>query len=95
MSGTRRRSLEYIRLAAWLAGQPRGRTRIEMTLEEVEELLGRSLPPGARWPSWWRNDGRRVHSRAWLLAGWEIAEVRVETGTVVFARRPEDDRLPV
>jgi hypothetical protein len=93
MSSTRRRSLSYIRLAAWLAGQPAELTSIEMSLEEIEDLLGRTLPDGARWPSWWRNDQRRLHSRAWLLAGWEIAEVHVDRRRVVFARRPEPDSV--
>ena len=41
---SQRRSLKYIRLAAFLAGQPTGVDRVEMTLPEVEELVGETLP---------------------------------------------------
>lgn len=84
-----RRSLKYIRLAAFLAGQPSSITRVEMSIPEVEELLEESLPGNARFPSWWRNDERRMHSRAWLTAGWEVIEMAGEKGTVVFSRKEE------
>ena len=84
-----RRSLKYIRLAAFLAGQPQGVDRLEMTIDELEDLVGESLPDNARFPSWWRNDDRRMHSRAWLTAGWEVIEMTADTDTVVFARKSE------
>lgn len=67
-----RRSLKYIRLAAFLAGQPDEVDRILMSVAEVEDIVGAPLPSGARFPSWWRNDEHRVHSRAWLSAGWRV-----------------------
>ncbi|HZA40898.1 MAG TPA: hypothetical protein VFA00_09775 [Actinomycetota bacterium] len=86
-TGNQRRSLRYIRLAAYLAGQPQSTTRLTMTLPEIEELVGASLPAGARFPSWWRNDERKMHSRAWLAAGWEVEEMKSSEATVVFRRR--------
>lgn len=88
-NGSQRRSLKYIRLAAFLAGQPSGVTRVEMTLSEVEDLVGETLPGNARFPSWWRNDDRRMHSRAWLTAGWEVIEMASDQSKVVFARMDE------
>ena len=82
-----RRSLKYIRLAAFLAGQPAGVNRLVMSLPEIEALVGDSLPSDARFPSWWRNDDRKMHSRAWMAAGWEVTEVRSEEEQVVLARR--------
>ena len=84
-----RRSLKYIRLAAFLAGQPPGVSRVEMTVDEVEELVGEQLPNNARFPSWWRNDDRRMHSRAWLTAGWEVVEMTGDTSSIVFARKAD------
>lgn len=84
-----RRSLRYIVLAAHLAGQPADVSRVEMTLAEVEQLVGETLPGNARFPSWWRNDDRKMHSRAWLTAGWEVVEMNGSQNTVVFARRDE------
>jgi hypothetical protein len=91
-----RRSLAYIRLAAWLAGQAPDVDRLEMSHPEIEEVLGRPLPAAARFPSWWRNDERRTHSRAWLLAGWEVVGVFGARRRVVFARRspPSTIALP-
>ena len=47
-----------------------------MTLPEIEEVVGAPLPSNARFPSWWRNDEHRMHSRAWLTAGWKVGDVR-------------------
>ena len=87
---TERRSLKYIRLAAYLAGRPAADDRVEMTLGEIEELVGDTLPANAKFPSWWRNDDRRMHARAWLTAGWEVVEMAGNEGKVVFARAHED-----
>ena len=81
-----RRSLRYIRLAAHLADQPPEVERLVMTIEEVETLVGDSLPPGARFPSWWRNDEHRAHSRAWLTAGWQVEQKRGPIQNIEFVR---------
>ena len=81
-----RRSLRYIRLAAYLASQPPDTGTIELTLEEIEELVGESLPPNARFPSWWRNDERRMHARAWLTAGWLVTQMTAAESSVTFER---------
>lgn len=83
---TERRSLKYIRLAAFLAGQPAGIERIEMTLPEIEEVVGETLPDNARFPSWWRNDERKMHSRAWLTAGWKVGQMVGDSSTIEFLR---------
>lgn len=83
---TERRSLKYIRLAAFLAGQPPGIDRIEMTLPEIEEVVGETLPDNARFPSWWRNDERKMHSRAWLTAGWKVGQMVGDSSSVEFLR---------
>jgi hypothetical protein len=87
---TERRSLKYIRLAAHLAARPPAEVRVEMSLGEIENLVGESLPANAKFPSWWRNDDRRMHARAWLTAGWEVVEMKGDDPKVVFARRSED-----
>ncbi|MGH2693292.1 MAG: DUF7662 domain-containing protein [Actinomycetota bacterium] len=86
-NGSERRSLKYIRLAAFLAAQPEDVERIEMSIGEIEGVVGEKLPPNARFPSWWRNDERRMHSRAWLSAGWEVIEMGGDRGHVVFVRQ--------
>ena len=75
MEKNERRSLKYIRLAAFLAGQPAEIECIRMSIPEIEEVVGERLPANARLPSWWRNDERKMHSRAWLTAGWKVSQV--------------------
>jgi hypothetical protein len=96
MATTSQRSLSYIRLAAYLAGQPPESQRLEMSFGDVAEVVGQPLPQSARFPSWWRNTPRRSHSRAWLTAGWEVAEISLEEDRVVFVRAagPTTIRLP-
>ena len=86
-----RRSLKYIRLAAYLAKQPLEIELVTMTFPELEEILGETLPDTARFPSWWRNDPRKMHSRAWLTAGWEVKGIVGGEERVVFVRLPEGD----
>lgn len=84
---TERRSLKYIRLAAFLASQPASVERLTLSLEEIEDVVGEKLPGNARFPSWWRNDDRRMHSRAWLTAGWEVGEMNGGSEEVEFVRQ--------
>ena len=82
-----RRSLKYIRLAAHLAAQPEAVERIEMSLPEIENVVGETLPAGARFPSWWRTDERRMHSRAWLTAGWKVGRMNGGGSSIEFVRQ--------
>lgn len=81
-----RRSLKYIRLAAHLASQPPDVERITLSLPEIEDIVGETLPSNARFPSWWRNDDRKMHSRAWLTAGWKVDGVAGDHHAVDFVR---------
>jgi hypothetical protein len=90
VSTEQRRSLKYIRLAAHLANQPTDLDRLVMTIEEIEGIVGEELPRMSRFPSWWRNDERRAHSRAWLTAGWRVDEIFRSDAEVVFVRNVEN-----
>jgi hypothetical protein len=87
--GSKRRSLSYIRLAAFLASQPANTDAIEMSIDEISDLVDEELPANARFPSWWRNDPKRMHSRAWLTAGWEVAQMGGARASVLFVRRKD------
>lgn len=89
MGTEQRRSLKYIRLAAHLANQPPDIAKLVMTVEEIEDIVGEELPRMARFPSWWRNDERRAHSRAWLTAGWKVDQIFRSDSEVVFIREPQ------
>jgi len=58
------------------------------TFDEIESILGFSLPKSARhYQAWWANNrqGSR-HTRAWLDAGWQTKDLNFGSGTVVFQR---------
>lgn len=87
----KRRSLSYIRLAAFLAAQPATKDAIELTVDEIADLVDEELPANARFPSWWRNDPKRMHSRAWLTAGWEVKHMGGGRPSVLFVRRKDPE----
>jgi len=67
---------------------------VHMEFAQLEEILGQPLPIGARsHRAWWAN-GRSGHSqsRAWLLAGWRVANVDLAGETVTFERTAEAGR---
>lgn len=78
--------MKYIRLAAFLADQPVSVDHLEMSVEEIESLIGESLPTNARYPSWWRNDDHKMHARAWLTAGWIVEAMNKADEVIVFTR---------
>jgi len=60
------------------------------TFREIERILSANLPPSARTYQEWWNPNDRTHSqaRAWMVAGWEPANLNLRTETVVFRRSP-------
>ena len=86
----------FARLGGYLAAQGRaGAGRLTLTFGELEEVLGRPLPPQARSdPEWWGNNVRSKQGRlgatyrwyGWLSVGW-AAEADVAAGVVTFRYR--------
>ena len=82
----RRAKHTYIRLAAFFASQPPGARTLVLGLGEIESVMGARLPLDASSESWWHNDVTRVHARAWLQSGWEVAAMDAGLGQVSFIR---------
>jgi hypothetical protein len=62
--------------------------QLHMEFAQLEDIIGQPLPVGARSNrAWWAN-GRSGHSqaRAWLLAGWRVADVDLQGERVTFER---------
>lgn len=63
--------------------------KVRMSFTDIEEIIGRDLPPSSRkYPAWWGNsdqNGTR-HSSAWLHAGWRVADLVLEMEEVSFVR---------
>lgn len=70
------------------------------SFSEIESIIGFELPASARiHRPWWANQkSTSGHSQAlaWNIAGWETAEVDLESETLTFRRRrrQEADRRP-
>src|SRR5260370_42299624 len=83
---------KYEPLRAHLAGQPRA-NRVCLTFQEIEALLGDSLPESAydAREGWWNQEdsSNAPHASAWLEAGFGVSVVAHETassGWVEFVR---------
>lgn len=65
-----------------------GGDRVVLSLQEIEALLGTRLPPSAHSQrAWWSNRSKgAVQARAWMEAGYHVAGVDWENGTVTFER---------
>jgi hypothetical protein len=51
---------------------------VELSFEQIEEVLGFSLPASAwKHRSWWANDISHTQAKAWLLAEWVIDTVEM------------------
>ncbi len=65
---------------------------------EIESIIGFELPASARiHRPWWANQrsaSGHTQALAWNIAGWETAEVDMDSETLLFRRRkpPEVDR---
>jgi hypothetical protein len=84
---SRRGKSRYSALAEWLSNQTEN--TIVLTFQQVEEIIGYSLPDSARaFRAWWANDQvSHTQSVAWLGAGWRVEAVDLGQEWVRFARQ--------
>lgn len=65
---------------------------------EIESVLGFELPPSARrHRQWWENQSSgkgHSHALAWIVAGWETADVDMAAETLLLRRRNRPDAVP-
>ncbi len=61
---------------------------VPMDFSEIEHVLGFELPPSSRTQrAWWSNNAsNNVMTRAWLDAGFETANVDMESEKLIFKR---------
>jgi hypothetical protein len=60
---------------------------VKLSFARIDGLIGSNLPMSAyRSEAWWSNSTSTVHARAWLEAGWEVQEVNLKEGFVVFKK---------
>jgi hypothetical protein len=66
-------------------------SRVAVTFQQVESIIGGPLPASARrHRPWWANDATgHAHANAWLRAGYRTEQVDMEGEKLVFVRAPD------
>ena len=60
---------------------------VKLSFARIDGLISSNLPMSAyRNEKWWSNSVSSTHARAWLDAGWEVQEVNLKEGFVVFKK---------
>jgi len=60
---------------------------VRLSFARIDGLIGSNLPMSAyREEAWWSNSPSSARARAWLDAGWEVQEVNLKEGFVVFKK---------
>ena len=60
---------------------------VKLKFARIDGLIGTNLPMTAyRDEAWWSNTGSSIHSKAWLDAGWEVEQVNLKEGYVLFKK---------
>jgi len=61
--------------------------KIELTFEEIENMIDDTLPRSAfEHSAWWANDGTHSQGRAWINAGYRVDSFDQQRGVVTFVR---------
>jgi len=76
--------MKYDPLHRYLSAQ--AGSRVPMTFQQVESIIGGRLPASARrHRPWWANDATgHAHAKAWLGAGYRTEQVDMEGEKLVF-----------
>jgi hypothetical protein len=67
---------------------------VKLGFARIDGLIGSNLPIEAyRSEGWWNNLASSSHAKGWLEAGWEVQEVNLKEGYVVFKKVRELPRV--
>lgn len=84
----------YAPLAVWLQERLPGEQAVQLTFQQIEAIIGDTLPPSAHERFWWANNTTtRVQSQQWLEVGWRVSKMDMSEETVVFSRIKEREKL--
>jgi len=60
---------------------------VKLSFAKMDGIISDNLPMSAyRDEKWWSNMPTNVHAKAWLDAGWNVQEVNLKEGYVVFKK---------
>ena len=76
---------KYSPLRDFLAKQ--GREYVPMSFEEIEDVLGESLPASKQYPAWWSNNpSNNVMTKEWIAAGYQTESIDIAGEKLVFRK---------
>ncbi len=76
---------KYSPLKDFLAKQ--GRELVSMSFDEIEGVLGESLPASKQYPAWWSNNpDNNVMTKEWIAAGYQTESVDIAGEKLVFRK---------
>ena len=77
---------KYHPLGDYLVKQ--NKVSISLTFQEIEQILGFSLPSSAySYRAWWANSLSHPQAGSWVKVGWRVSKVNIEKNMILF-RRP-------
>jgi CBS domain-containing protein len=84
----------YAPLSSFLQGQPGNINRLQLTFQEIEEIIGGSLPTSAyKHRNWWDNNPENhPQSTSWLDVGWRVGYRNISKKTIKFVRIKEREK---
>ncbi len=60
---------------------------VKLSLARIDGLIGSNLPMRAyKDEVWWTNSPASTHAKSWLDEGWEVQEVNLNEGCVIFKK---------
>jgi len=78
---------KYDALAHYLKFRAAFTNVVKLSFAEIDGIIANNLPMSAyRSEKWWINSPSNVHAKAWLDAGWNVQEVNLKDGYVVFKK---------
>jgi hypothetical protein len=78
---------KYDRLANYLKFRASFTNTVKLSFAKIDGIIGDNLPTSAyRDERWWSNSPNVSHAKAWVKAGWNIQEVNLKEGYVVFKK---------
>lgn len=84
----------YAALADWLQSQPGKVDQVQLSFNQIEEIINADLPASARnHRAWWANDSvGHTHSQLWLDAGWRTTYINLSEDKITFSRIREREK---
>lgn len=78
---------KYDGLKSYLVFRGSFTDRVKLNLARIDGIIGDNLPMEAfRSETWWNNTSGGLHSKGWLEAGFEVSEINLKEGFVVFKK---------